>query len=365
MKKTTVYVLSLIAALALIGFSIFFLKDQFKGDNVWSSDWSVGVSVEDGIVAHETSLSEFTISKAGDYNFSFSWLPSGYSKKNVTEVPSHELGFVTVLLLFDKSKDLVYATASGAMTADTTLTLSPGTYCAEYHYLTSIEQYEEYAAKYLCGAYSAPYWAREQAGTFASLQKNGNWTMEYSMKVSSLSDASYATSLGMLMGFLLGLCLVFMILALITKGNRLKSPKYDERQEIERGRGFKYAFFCMLIILFALSVFSAGGFFDARDFLVTYSLAMFAGVNVYVLYCIWHEAYFALNQKTTYVIVMFFLIALSNLALTIFSYFDGILIQNGKFGYGVLNLFCTITFFNMFIVMLIKRCVNARSEDSL
>lgn len=72
--------------------------------------------------------------------------------------------------------------------------------------------------------------------------------------------------------FIIGLVLVFAVSALLvllllktTKNDGSIKCKYDERQELVRGRGFKYALFTIGAII---------------------------GMMVYVIYAIWNEAYF-------------------------------------------------------------------------
>ena len=365
MKKTTVYLISLICIILLIGANIFLIGYFSKGEDAWSSSWSHSVSVTDGVVSPEKTVTDFTISREGDYLLSFSWIPAGHSENDLAKLNSSDFGFMTALLLYAPSGDLVYGTSATAMTADPSVTLAPGTYRAEFHYLTSTSEYEEFAAKYLCGTYAAPYWASQNAEIFDSLQKNGTWNVDYSLSVSSRQSLSISAMTAVAFGLLIGFVLIFLFLALITKGNRVSSPKYDERQELERGRGFKYAFFSMLLFLLLLFILDSALQLEGTVFRTLAILTTFVGLNVYVIYCLWHEAYFALNQKTTSVMILFCFIGIFNLAIAIINYLDGSMIKDGQFGPSILNLFCAITFLNVFAVMFIKRCVNAKLEKTV
>lgn len=365
MKKTTVYFLSLICLTLIIGASIFLISHLSKNDNAWSSNWSRTITVKDGVADPGKTVADFTISKEDDYRLSFSWIPAGHSKNDVAKISPANFGFLTALLLYAPSGDLIYGTSATAMTADPVVDLAPGTYHAEFHYLTSASDYEAFAAQYLCGTYSAPYWASQNADIFSSLQKNGTWEVDYSLSVSTDGSLTTASMMAVVCGLLIGVVLLFLFLAMITKGNRISSPKYDERQELERGRGFRYAFFSMLLFLLLLFILDSALQLEGTVFRTLTILTTFVGLNVYVIYCLWHEAYFALNQKTTSVMILFCFIGISNLAIAIINYLDGSMIKDGQFGPSILNLFCAFTFLNVFAVMFIKRCVNAKLEKTV
>lgn len=363
-KKAKLYVSFVLLIAALLGISIFLLVSG-RDREYWESKWSQTVTVENGVATPQKITQDFCIDNSGDHELYYSWLPSDVSKKDISKVSSGKLGFITAIILYDQNGAELFATTANAIYGDTTMYLEKGLYRLEFYYLTNIEQYEDFAGKYLCGSYELKTWTDNMRGDFASLQKNGTWTMNYVFEVSGSGSAEIAYATGSILGILVGVCLIVLFLILITKSHALESPRYDERQELERGRGFHYAFFTMLIFYIMLYILQASGLTRYVDYNLLYSLGLFLGIQVYVIYCIWHEAYFALNQRTTTVMISFLLIGLCNLAVTIVQYISGDLYSNGHFGPSILNGFCTLMFLSVFVTMFLKKLMADRANGKI
>lgn len=356
MKKSTVCTIAVICMLILIGLCAYVIHVESEKENKIISERITTVSVSQGTPDKEKSTLNLTVEKSGEYRAHFSWAPEGVKEKDFASYPASDLGFVTVLVLFNDKDEEIFATSGTVLNTAPVVELSAGTYRAEYIYVTTPEQYEKLAVDYLCGAYQAPLLAKELAPTFASLKADGTWNVQHEFRL--VPSASYHSGqfYGVIFGLLIGICIsVLMLAAMSTSKKIMESPKYDERQELERGRGFKLTFYVMLIFTGITFAFDMGGFFPEMDYSVLYVIGLFLSISVHVNYCIWHEAYFALNQKMSSVMTIFGFITLFNLVLVIFSVMDGSLYQNGHFSYSVLNLFCTLTFLSMFVTMLFKK----------
>lgn len=356
MKKSIVCTIAIICMLILIGLCAYVIHVESEKENKINSERITTVSVSQGTPDKEKSTLNFTVEKSGEYRAHFRWAPEGVKEKDFASYPASDLGFVTVLILFNDKDEEIYATSGTVLSMAPVMELSAGNYHAEYIYVTTPEQYEKLAVDYLCGAYQAPLLVKELAPTFASLKADGTWNVHHDFRL--VPSASYLSGqfYGVIFGLLIGICIaVLMLAAMSTSKNIMESPKYDERQELERGCGFKLTFYVMLIFTGLTFAFDMGGLFPEMDYGVLYVIGLFIGISVHVNYCIWHEAYFALNQKMSSVMTIFGFITLFNLVLVIFSVMDGSLYQNGHFGYSVLNLFCTLTFLSMFVTMLFKK----------
>ena len=356
MKKSTVCTIAVICMLILIGLCAYVIHVESEKENKIISERITTVSVSQGTPDKEKSTLNLTVEKSGEYRAHFSWAPEGIKEKDFASYPASDLGFVTVLVLFNDKDEEIFATSGTVLNTAPVVELSAGTYRAEYIYVTTPEQYEKLAVDYLCSAYQAPLLDKELAPTFASLKADGTWNMQHEFRL--VPSASYQSGqfYGVIFGLLIGICIsVLMLAAMSTSKKIMESPKYDERQELERGRGFKLTFYVMLIFTGITFAFDMGGFFPEMDYSVLYVIGLFLSISVHVNYCIWHEAYFALNQKMSSVMTIFGFITLFNLVLVIFSVMDGSLYQNGHFSYSVLNLFCTLTFLSMFVTMLFKK----------
>lgn len=88
----------------------------------------------------------------------------------------------------------------------------------------------------------------------------------------------------------MALLIVFFIFTL----KQSKKSNYDERQELIRGRGYKYGF---LTILSLDAIFLILNGQVKVSSLLMIMIPLFAGVWVFSMYTIWNSAYFALDQN--------------------------------------------------------------------
>ena len=168
-------------------------------------------------------------------------------------------------------------------------------------------------------------------------------------------------------GLAFGIVTALIIFALIWKFSK-KSMKgtFDERQELVRGRGYKYASFTMLGLLTLDLLLES---FDAFETLpVTRTLAIFlmilAGVMVYALYCIKNDSYFGVGTDTrTYRAVMWVVIVCN--AISGFSGLKDGAMVDGKLSFGPCAslLFC-LAFVVVIIMLSIKQRSMSEEEDA-
>lgn len=349
-----------IVIIALLAWFIFVFD---RDDSKISYSEKKTISVSEGAVQSSSSfLGTFTVPADNQYLFSVAWMPESMDQKDLDKPNVEGVGFVTILALFNAKNEVIYATSANVISLDTTLFLDAGDYQLIGYHVTRESDFVEHAKEYLCSSNSAAVLAREI--DFSALGKDGAWTMKYTVNAVPVGFVDQARITGVALGLLLGLCFVFILLAAGNKRHRLESPQYDERQELERGRGFRYAFFTFLIFdgLMLCLDFTQLISTWASPFLHTCGL--FLGVTVYVVYCIWHESYFALNEKPRTLMIIFLVIALLNLGISILHFVNGNLIKDGHFSYCIVNLICFLMFFVLFIAMFLKKKLVSRSADS-
>ena len=169
------------------------------------------------------------------------------------------------------------------------------------------------------------------------------------------------------MGFALAIVMAVVILFILWKYKK-KTVKgnFDERQELIRGRGYKYATFTLLILLALDMMAESSGIIDvlpvARE-IVTFFIIM-AGVMVYALYCIKNDSFFGVGQDTrTYRALMWVIIVL-NAFTGLNGLRDGVM-ENGKLASSpcMSLVFCT-GFTIIMIALYVKKAKNAREELS-
>ena len=161
-------------------------------------------------------------------------------------------------------------------------------------------------------------------------------------------------------GLAFGIVTALIIFALVWKfSKRSMKGTFDERQELVRGRGYKYACFTMLGLLVLDLLIESLDAFETLP--VTRSLAIFimilAGVMVYALYCIKNDSYFGVGTDTrTYRAVMWIVIVCN--AISGFSGLREGAIEDGKLAFGPCAslLFCLA-----FVIIMISLSVKQRN----
>lgn len=366
MRKKVIIIASLLFIL-LLGFTFYWIgfSDTIQSD--WTSEWSIDITLSDGEVEPRTSHGNFTIEEDGSYDLMLKYLPKGSSLKSLSKHPETAPAFIAGCVITDEQGRFQYAISGSYFTVDTGMVLTAGTYNLDYYYFTNREDYVEFAKTYLCGSAMAESYADSidfpySSEIAASSTKQGTWTMEHALSVSE-SGAQSSRNIAILLGLLIGFCLLILIFSLSIKGPELKE-QYDERQELERGRGFKYAFFTMLIYFLIMFIINIAGIPLAADASVLYCCGVLLGVLVYMVYCIWHESYFSLNQNMFSIMVSLGLIGLINFVIGLSHLIAGTLVENGRLTFRVLNLLCSFLFFALFLTMLLKKIVSSKGDSA-
>lgn len=172
-------------------------------------------------------------------------------------------------------------------------------------------------------------------------------------------EHSFAYIAGVAVGILL-VAVVMFIFNRKAHTDGARKPRFDERQELVRGRGYKYAFFTLMVYLVAYGVIGYTWFAP----LVGAFLGLVIGVGVYACYTIWQDAYFALNEKRRMYILLDALIFAINAAAGVSNILQGRVMENGVVtGGGSLNLMCAVLFLVVLVALLCKEIASRREED--
>lgn len=172
-----------------------------------------------------------------------------------------------------------------------------------------------------------------------------------------MNNTEYAA--GLAFGIVTAL-IIFLVIWKFSKKAGMKG-NFDERQELVRGRGYKYAFF-IVVILLTLELLAES--FNAFDILpLTRTLTLFfillTGVMVYALYCIRNDSYFGVGTDArTYKAVMWIVIVCN--AISGFTGLKDGAIVDGKLAFGPCAslLFCAA-----FAVILISLSLKNKASE--
>ena len=167
--------------------------------------------------------------------------------------------------------------------------------------------------------------------------------------------------LGMACGAVVGLVLVIILLKFASKNGKVK-PEYDERQEIARGKGFKYAFFTLLtyeMIEGVLTLFMERSFADP---LTSATIGIIISVAVYVIYCTWKDAYITLNENRNRLLWVFGVLALLNVGIGMGNLMHGEAISEGMLTFRSINFLAGFLCAVVFMAVIVKGCVEKNEE---
>ena len=154
------------------------------------------------------------------------------------------------------------------------------------------------------------------------------------------------------------------VIALVSSGAR-RTKHYDEMQLKIRADGYRLGYTVTLIALFA-AIFL--GEFGVLDGVMTQAFADYAalmlGIAVFAVYCIWHEAFFSVSDKSGAYIVLCVLIVLLDGFSAVSRIMDGSVRENGVVTFESGNsTLMTLLFLAILIALLVKRAQLKREDE--
>ncbi len=162
--------------------------------------------------------------------------------------------------------------------------------------------------------------------------------------------------LGIVFGVVIG------IIALIASRLRKKSTRcehYDERQMIVRGNGYRISFLSLAIMNLVYTCFFYG---LTKDIVAPQAVIIcitFVGLLIYILYCIFKDAYIAVGEKPQASILILLLVIIANGSAATSHTYRGIS-EDGFVSGFFLNVII-VCFFSIVLVALgIKAFINKK-----
>ena len=141
----------------------------------------------------------------------------------------------------------------------------------------------------------------------------------------------------------------------VLKKRKESAPRYDERQAQARANAAKLALEVLAALMLVNGfVREAWQFAWAGPFMETVVLLLIAG-TVYVLRCVWTDAYFALREKPKTWGRIFVAMLVVNAALGVMVILDGDMVEDGLLTFPAANLLIAVMFASLLITMALKR----------
>lgn len=161
---------------------------------------------------------------------------------------------------------------------------------------------------------------------------------------------------GVLVGIVIVLFAFCFTMIFLKKKGLIKKECYDERQEREKGKGYKLGFFVALIYYLLLMVVQLSGLEIDNGFFTFLGICL--SVGAFAIYCIIKNAYFGYNQPPKGINVLLFVIMLINLFPCIMSFIEKEDLRTTR-----INLVCVLLLLSVIVASLIKNYINKKDSD--
>lgn len=158
---------------------------------------------------------------------------------------------------------------------------------------------------------------------------------------------------GAVTGVVIGL-IIAAVLMRFTKKNKNEKFTYDERQKAARGEGYKYAFYVLIIYNAAYAILDMALAKPWAELMTGQLIGICLAVLVHIIYSIWHECYFSMNEEPKRVLIFFGAISVINVIIAVMQGLDGELIENGMLTNQCANLIVAIMFGVVLIALALK-----------
>lgn len=348
-KKLAGVIITLFCIIAFI--TLYFLFGE-KEQTVTSFQFTEHILVQEGEADITVREIPFILEKSGTYTMYAQWELDKYAL-DADELIA-DAGMITGLVVYSPAGEIIFCTTGESVDAESVeLELKAGEYIVQYRYLTDEEGLEALIDEADAVRYDTDIY------TYA---ENGAFEMEYHFEIRQGNAFNIWICLAILIGVCIGLILV-MVIALVTKEDKSMELKYDERQMQERGNAFKLGFFTQLIYMCFMSLCYVAGI----QLPVAMEVILFFGVllslSVYVIYCIWKEAYIALNETVKKVNIAFVIIGIVNVFIGVMHCIHGSMIEDGILTFRCINLLCGIFLLLVAIVIGIVELAKKREDD--
>lgn len=167
---------------------------------------------------------------------------------------------------------------------------------------------------------------------------------------------SAGKAVGIVTGIIAGLIICVILFRYINKDKKIFT-KYDERQQMARGRAYMYGFWAVMIATAAVICIEIAGITLASRF-TTGFFVIFVGIMVQVSYSIFNDAYYGINTNKKRFAVICILAGLANLLGVVGNIKGGSFIVDGVLQDSGTNLMCVIMLFAIAVELFIKERID-------
>ncbi len=169
------------------------------------------------------------------------------------------------------------------------------------------------------------------------------------------------TSLAWIIGIAIGLIIAVLLIRFFNTDKAVRT-KYDERQQIIRGRAYRVGFYTTLIANGVILVAATGPSGVGPLGYCVFFIPIMAGLVAQISYSIFKDAYIGLNTNIHRFAIIMVIIGAFNMAIAVIAAANGELIRDGYFQGPFINLLCGALFIIIGIEFIIKKVMDSREE---
>lgn len=262
-----------------------------------------------------------------------------------------EVGFISGIAVTDDSGKEVFACTGDIVDAYSNPIVLPKGKChIVISSLVNEEDFNEYVRLHGMEA--------GDGDEFTNYQK-GSYDMTYTVGISNSTFTAYR--FGLIFGVFFGICIFVLFLVVSKTGDSLKL-EYDERQIANREKGYKYGYRTLTVYVLLMMFVDLLEIEMPMDNSVIIAIGLVISLEALITYCVWHDCYFALNERPKTLMVIFVIGAVLNVFSSIGNIKTGTVIVDGKLSTGFLNILCVVFFMYLFIVLAAKAAKDRREE---
>ncbi len=159
------------------------------------------------------------------------------------------------------------------------------------------------------------------------------------------------------------LLLAAIIIIVVLKNSEKKKADYDERQMLARFKAYRAALWVLVAYYFIEGIVEEVGLKWASP-LVAAVIGICFALGIFVVCCIFTDAYFSANESPKSLIWLFSFLALTNAGNACLNYFwgDGF-ITDGVLNYHCLNIVVVLLYVAIFFSLYLKAAIDKKKRE--
>ncbi len=169
-------------------------------------------------------------------------------------------------------------------------------------------------------------------------------------------------AMGVTFGIMVGLVICVILFRFANKDKKIKT-QYDERQEVIRGRGYRYGFYTMLFLEVVLMMVKMAAFiFPIEEYLIHMAVILI-GTLVICIHSIWNGVYWGLNNDHRRYYIIFIIAIALNIIPVASSLAHNAITTRGFDSLPILNVMVLIWMAVIGITALAKKLVDSVNKE--